>query len=69
MWPTVTQALHDLMKPGTDYRLAGVALTALTPATPGLFDNRRAKAIEAMDALIARHGSSIIGLGGVSQEE
>jgi len=69
MWPTVTQALHDLMKPGTDYRLAGVALTALTPATPGLFDNRRAKAIEAMDALIARHGSTIIGLGGVSQEE
>lgn len=69
MWPTVTQALHDLMKPGTDYRLAGVALTALAPATPGLFDNRRAKAIEAMDALIARHGSSVIGLGGVSQEE
>jgi len=69
MWPTVAQALHDLMKPGTDYRLAGVALTALTPATPGLFDNRRAKAIEAMDALIARHGSSVIGLGGVSQEE
>ena len=69
MWPTVRQALHEVMKPGTDYRLAGVALTALTPATPGLFDNRRVKAIEAMDAIIARHGSSIIGLGGVSQEE
>jgi len=69
MWPTVKQALHELMKPGTDYRLAGVALTSLTPAAPGLFDSRRAKAIEAMDALIARHGSSVIGLGGVSEEE
>ncbi|MDH5669081.1 MAG: DNA polymerase IV [Nitrospira sp.] len=69
MWPTVKHALHELMKPGADYRLVGVALTALTQSAPGLFDNRRAKAIEAMDALIARHGSSVIGLGGVSQEE
>jgi len=69
MWPTVRHALHEVMKPGTDYRLAGVALTGLTQATPGLFDNRRAKAIEAMDAIIARHGSSIIGLGGVSQDQ
>lgn len=69
MWLAVRQALHALMQPGTNYRLAGVALTALSPATPGLFDSRRAKAIEAMDALIARHGSGVIGLGGVSQEE
>ena len=69
MWPTVKHALHELMQPGVDYRLVGVALTALTPAAPGLFDNRRTKAIEAMDALIARHGSSVIGLGGVSEEE
>jgi DNA polymerase-4 len=69
MWPVVRHALHDVMKSGTDYRLAGVALTGLTPAAPGLFDSRRAKAIEAMDALIARHGSAVIGLGGISEEE
>jgi DNA polymerase-4 len=69
MWPTVRHALHDLMKPGTDYRLAGVALTGLTHATPGLFDGRRARAIQAMDSLIARHGSAVIGLGGVGADE
>jgi DNA polymerase-4 len=68
MWPVVQQALRDLMTPGTDYRLAGLALTALTAAAPGLFDQRRAKAIAALDALVARHGSAVIGLGGVSEE-
>lgn len=68
MWPVVQQALRDLMTPGTDYRLAGLALTALTAAAPGLFDQRRAKAIAALDALVARHGSTVIGLGGVSEE-
>jgi DNA polymerase-4 len=57
------------MTPGTAYRLAGLALTALTPAMPGLFDQRRTKAIEAMDALVARHGPSVIGLGGITPEE
>jgi DNA polymerase-4 len=52
------------MTPGTAYRLAGLALTALTPAVPGLFDQRRTKAIEAMDAIIAKHGVNAIGLGG-----
>lgn len=68
MWPTVQQALRTLMTPGTEYRLAGLALTTLTAAAPGLFDQRRAKAIAALDALVARHGSSVIGLGGVSPE-
>jgi len=68
MWPVVQHALDDLMKPGTDYRLAGLTLTTLTSAAPGLFDQRRAKAIAALDALVARHGSTVIGLGGVSEE-
>jgi DNA polymerase-4 len=68
MWPVVQQALRDLMTPGTNYRLAGLALTALTAAAPGLFDQRRATAIAALDALVARHGSTVIGLGGVSEE-
>jgi hypothetical protein len=41
----------------------------LTPAPPGLFDQKRAKAIETMDALIIKHGSSVIGLGGVSHDD
>lgn len=69
MWPVVQHALREVMTPGTAYRLAGLALTALTPAVPGLFDQRRTKAIEAMDKLMARHGPSVIGLGGVTPEE
>jgi len=65
MWPTIRQALQELMKPGTFYRLAGLAFTSLTPAPSGLFDQRRSKAIEAMDAINARHGATVIGLGGV----
>ena len=69
MWPTIKQALHELLKPGAKYRLAGLGLSSLTPASPGLYDQRRMKAIEAMDALIAKHGSSVIGLGGVSHDD
>lgn len=69
MWPTVQQALHDLIRSNTEYRLAGLALSSLTPAPPGLFDQKRAKAIETMDALIIKHGSSVIGLGGVSHDD
>jgi DNA polymerase-4 len=65
MWPTIRQALHDLLKPGTKYRLAGLALTSLMPTPPGLFDQKRAKAIEAMDAIVSRHGPNVMGLGGV----
>ena len=69
MWPTVQQALRELIRPSTEYRLAGLALSALTPAPPGLFDQKRAKAIQAMDALITKHGASVIGLGGVSHDD
>ena len=69
MWPTIKQALHELLKPGTKYRLAGVSLSSLTAAPSGLFDQRRNKAIEAMDALTARHGPGVIGLGGVTHGE
>lgn len=69
MWPTIKQVLHETLKPGITYRLAGLALSSLVPAPPGLFDQRRTKAIETMDALIAKHGSSVIGLGGVSHDD
>ena len=69
MWPTVQQALRELIRPSTEYRLAGLALSSLTPVPPGLFDQKRTKAIQAMDALITKHGSSVIGLGGVSHDD
>jgi len=69
MWPTIQRMLQELVRPATEYRLAGLALSSLTPAPPGLFDQRRTKAIETMDALIAKHGSSVIGLGGVSGDD
>ena len=69
MWPTIQRTLQELVRPDTEYRLAGLALSSLTPAPPGLFDQRRTKAIETMDALSAKHGSSVIGLGGVSGDD
>ena len=69
MWPTIQRMLQELVRPATEYRLAGLALSSLTPAPPGLFDQRRTKAIETMDALIAKHGSWVIGLGGVSGDD
>lgn len=69
MWPTIRQALHELFEPGIKYRLAGLGLFSLAPAPQGLFDRRRSKAIEAMDALITRHGPGIIGLGGVTRDD
>jgi DNA polymerase-4 len=68
MWPTVRQALHEVMKPHTPYRLAGLALSSLVPAPPGLYDQQRNKAVQAMDAIIARHGA-VIGLGGVAGDD
>jgi DNA polymerase-4 len=69
MWPTIRQVLHELVKPGAKYRLAGLGLSSLVPASPGLYDQRRDKAIKAMDALTARHGPGIIGLGGVTHDD
>jgi len=51
------------MVPRTKYRLAGVTLSDLAPANAGLFDQRRSKALAAMDAIIEKHGTKSIGLG------
>jgi DNA polymerase-4 len=68
MWPTVRQTLREAIKQGTKYRLAGLALTSLAPATPGLFEDKRSKAVEAMDRIVARYGSAVMGLGGIHRE-
>ena len=68
MWPDIRAALKSLMAPRTKYRLAGVTLGDLVPAPAGLFDQRRSKALAAMDAIIEKHGAKSIGLGGVARE-
>lgn len=69
MWPTIRRALHELVRPPAAYRLAGLALTSLEPAPAGLFDQRRTRAIEAMDAIVSRYGPAVMGLGGVTQDD
>ncbi len=69
MWREIREALRGLMSPRTKYRLAGVTLGDLVPATEGLFDQRRSKALAAMDAIIEKHGAKAISLGGVSDGE
>jgi nucleotidyltransferase/DNA polymerase involved in DNA repair len=69
MWPIVQRTLHELLVPETKYRLAGLTLSSLNPTAPGLFDQRRAKAIEAMDSIIEQYGPRVMGLGGVTRED
>jgi DNA polymerase-4 len=68
MWKDIRAALHSLMVPRTKYRLAGVTLGDLVPANEGLFDQRRSKALAAMDAIIEKHGARAIGMGGIREE-
>lgn len=64
MWRHIQPALQSLIVPATRYRLAGLGLSDLTPAGGGLFDERTSRAVAAMDAVIARHGSRVMRLGG-----
>ena len=68
MWREIRAALQSLMVPRTKYRLAGVTLGDLVPANAGLFDQRRNKALAAMDAIIEKHGAKAIGMGGIREE-
>jgi hypothetical protein len=65
MWPHISAALGSLLTPSLRYRLVGLGLTGLVPASEGLFDQRRDKAVAALDQLIAKHGMSVIRLGGL----
>ena len=64
MWKAIQPMLGGLIVPRTRYRLAGLSLSDLVPATDSLFDQRTNRAIAAMDAVIEKHGSKIIRLGG-----
>lgn len=67
MWPEIRAALRSLVVSRTKYRLVGISLSALGPATEGLFDRRTNKALAAMDAIIEKHGPKAIRLGGTPE--
>lgn len=69
MWNAIQPALGGLMTPRRRYRLVGLSLSDLVPATDNLFDQRTAKAMAAMDAVIEKHGSAIIRLGGTPDRQ
>lgn len=69
MWRDIRAALQSLLVPRTKYRLAGITLGDLVPATAGLFDQRRSKALAAMDAIIEKHGTKAIHLGGTPEHD
>ena len=69
MWRAIQPALRQFMSPHTRYRLIGLSLSDLVPATNTLFDQRTTQAIAAMDAIIEKHGASVMRLGEVPDHE
>lgn len=68
MWPAIRSALHDLAIPHTNYRLVGLSLSGLLPATESLFAQRQTRAVAALDGLIERYGGRMVRLGGIPEE-
>lgn len=65
MWPHISAALDSFFTPSLRYRLIGLGLSDLVPASEGLFDQRRDKAVATLDQLIAKHGMKVVRLGGL----
>jgi DNA polymerase-4 len=65
MWRDIQPALRALAVPGARYRLVGLALSDLVPATDDLFAQRTTQALAAMDQLIERFGAGVVRLGGL----
>ena len=68
MWPAIQSALHSLATPHTCFRLVGLSLSRLLPATDSLFAQRQTQAVAALDGLIERYGSRMVRLGGIPEE-
>lgn len=65
MWPDIRAALRSLVARRMRYRLVGLSLSGLAPATEHLFDRRTTRAVAAMDTIIERYGPGVIRLGGI----
>lgn len=68
MWRDIRDALRSLIVPRTRYRLIGLSLSDLVPATESLFDQRTTKAVAAMDSIIDKHGARVMRLGGIPED-
>ncbi|MEY4705560.1 MAG: polymerase [Nitrospirota bacterium] len=68
MWPAIRSALHSLAIPHTNYRLVGLSLSGLLPATESLFEQRQTQAVAALDGLIERYGDRMVRLGGIPKK-
>lgn len=68
MWPAIQSALHSLATPHTCFRLVGLSLSGLLPATDSLFAQRQTQAVAVLDGLIERYGSRMVRLGGIPEE-
>ncbi len=68
MWRVIQPALRSLVAARTRYRLVGLALSDLVPASGTLFDQQTTKAMAAMDAIIEKHGTGVMRLGGIPEE-
>lgn len=65
LWPDIRAALHELLQPRSRYRLVGLGLSDLVPASEPLFDRRQRDAVAILDRLIERHGTGVVRLGGL----
>ncbi len=68
MWLHIQPVLESLVIPGTAYRLVGLSLAHLVPASLSLFDDRTSKAVAAMDRIIQKHGTGVMRLGGTPEK-
>lgn len=68
MWRDIRAVLQSLIAPKRQYRLVGLSLSDLVPATESLFDQRIQKAVAAMDAIIEKHGAKVMRLGEIPEE-
>lgn len=67
MWPDIRLALAELLQPQSRYRLLGLGLSDLVPASEPLFDRRQRDAVAILDRLIEQHGAGVVRLGGLPQ--
>ena len=68
MWREIRTALRGLVIPRNLYRLVGLSLSELVPATESLFEQRTTKAVAAMDTVIEKHGARVMRLGEIPEE-
>ena len=68
MWAVIQPSLRSFVTIRIRYRLIGLSLSELVPATETLFDQRTTKAVAALDAIIEKHGTGVMRLGGIPEE-